>query len=172
MDGVFIGANENKIDTKGRLSIPAQYRRDLEADDAEWEAGKPARMVIVYGDARRNYLEVFKIGDLKRVHQQIARMPRGSRKRFELQKLYAHQAVMAVVDETGRIVLNQKLRDKVNITDKALVVGNGETFMIWDPVTYENDGLPGLLDEEDFDPNLDPSAYLDGADDDLGLTGL
>lgn len=172
MLGVFIGEHDNKIDAKGRLSIPAEFRRELEEADPKWESGKPARMVVVYGDERRNYLEVFSIADLQRVHAQIARLPRGSRKRFELQKLYAHQVVMATVDETGRIVLNQKLRNKLGLEDRALVVGNGETFMIWQPDTYNNDGMPGLLDDEDFDPALDPSTWLPGSDGDGPLMDL
>ncbi|KAF0675445.1 division/cell wall cluster transcriptional repressor MraZ [Profundibacterium mesophilum] len=162
MLGVFIGEHDNKIDAKGRLSIPAEFRRELEDADPKWESGKPARMVIVYGDERRNYLEVFSVADLQRVHAQIATLPRGSRKRAELQRLYAHQVVMATVDETGRIVLGSKLRGKLDLKDRALVVGNGETFMIWQPETYENDAMPGLMEEDDFDPTLDPSTWLPG----------
>lgn len=168
MFGVFIGEHDNKIDTKGRLSIPADFRRELEERDPKWEGGKNASMAIVYGDARRNYLEVFTVDDIKRVHAQIARLPRGSKKRFALQKLYGHQAMLTSVDETGRIVLPARLRDKLGLDGRALVVGNGETFMIWKPETYEGEGLGGLMDDEDYDPDLDPSAYLPG-DEDVGL---
>ena len=166
---VFIGTHENKVDTKGRVSIPAEFRRILEQGDPSWESGKNPTMVLVYGDARRDYIEVFSVADLKKIHRQIARMPRGSKKRAELQKLYGHQVAPAQVDETGRIVLTSKLRDKVGIADKALIVGNGESFMIWRPETYEADGLSNLHEDDDYDSAADPSVWLPADDDDDGV---
>ena len=40
-------------------------------------------------------------------------------------------------DSTGRIVLTEKLLKHAGITDKALFVGKGKTFQIWNPDTYE-----------------------------------
>lgn len=160
MFGVFIGEHDNKIDAKGRLSIPADFRRELEEGDPKWEPGQNASMVMVYGNHRRNYIEVFRITDLQRVFAEIRTMPRGSKKRRDLERLYFQQAAPATVDETGRIVLGARLREKLGLDGRALVVGNGETFMIWNPDTYETDGLAGLADEPDYDPDLDPSVYL------------
>lgn len=165
MFGVFIGEHENKIDSKYRLSIPADFRRELEEGDPKWEPGKNASMAIVYGDARRKHLEVFTLKDLMRVHLMIRKMPRGSAKRAALQRLYATQAITATLDETGRIVLPARVRDKLGLNGTATVVGNGETFEIWHPDTYaaEQDSL--LRVDDDFDPELDPSVYLPGDED-------
>nr|WP_245398740.1 division/cell wall cluster transcriptional repressor MraZ [Oceaniglobus trochenteri] len=92
-------------------------------------------------------------------------MPRGSAKRAALQKLYATQAVTATLDDTGRIVLSAKLREKLGIEGLAAVVGNGETFQIWKPETYAADTAALLHEDEDFDPELDPSVYLPGLED-------
>ena len=40
-------------------------------------------------------------------------------------------------DSTGRIVLTEKLLKHAGITDKALFVGKGRTFQIWNPDTYQ-----------------------------------
>ncbi|MBJ3762268.1 cell division/cell wall cluster transcriptional repressor MraZ [Maribius pontilimi] len=159
---MYIGLHENKIDSKGRLSVPADFRRLLEKNDPEWEEGKQARMVVVYGDERRDYLEVHSVKDLMDIHRQIQRMDRGSRKRAELQRLYAHQVQPVTLDDTGRIVLNATLRNKIGLTDTAIVVGNSDTFLIYKPETYENAALDHLRAEDDLDPNLDPSVYLGG----------
>jgi len=164
--GMYIGRYDNKIDSKGRLSIPADFRRLLEENDPKWEPGKNAQMVIVFGDHRRNYLEVYSINDLLGVHRQIRGMDPGSKKRAALQKLFAQQVHPATFDDTGRIVLPSYLRDKVGLSDKALVVGNSQTFMIWEPEAYANDDMSNLKEEDDYDPTLDPAVYLSG---DAGL---
>lgn len=160
MLGVFIGEHENKIDSKFRLSIPVDFRRELEEGDPKWEPGGKASMAIVYGDHRRDHAEVFTIRALMKVLAQIARMPRGSRNRAELQKLYAHQTVTPTLDETGRIVLPPKVREKLKLDGKAVVVGNLDTFLIYHPDIYEAGPSDSLAKTEDFDPDLDPSVYL------------
>ncbi|WP_108483437.1 division/cell wall cluster transcriptional repressor MraZ [Oceaniglobus ichthyenteri] len=165
MFDVFIGEHENKIDSKARLSIPADFRRVLEEGDPKWEPGKNATMVIVYGDHRRNYLEVFPVTDVMKLYKLISKMPRGSKKRDALQKLYASQSVTATLDETGRIVLSAKLRQKLGLDGAAAIVGYGDTFQIWKPETYAEDAAALLREDEDFDPDLDPSVYLPGDED-------
>ena len=161
-DGMYIGRYENKIDSKGRLSIPADFRRLLEQNDPEWEGGKFARAFVVFGDHRRDYLEVHSVIDMQSIHRQIQAMDRGSKKRGELQRLYAHQVQLVQLDTTGRIVLTAYLRDKIGLTDKALVLGDSDTFLVYKPETYETSKLDHLRDDDDMDPRLDPSVYLPG----------
>lgn len=161
-DGMYIGRYENKIDSKGRLSIPADFRRLLEQGDPEWNGGRYARAVVVFGDARRDYLEVHSVDDLREIHRQIQTMQRGSKKRAHLQRLYAHQVQPVQLDNTGRIVLSAYMREKIGLTETALVVGDSDTFLIYDPATYEKSSLDHLRDDDDFDPSLDPSVYLSG----------
>lgn len=163
MHGTFRGEDVHKVDSKGRVSIPAQFRRVIESGDPEWEPGKNPGLVIVYGDDRRNYLECFTMESIAEVDAKIRRMPRASQKRRALQRLYNGQAMPVTVDETGRLVLAKKLRDKIGLDAQATFVGNGDTFEIWNPETYDAD-LGPVADEEDFDPALDPSVYLDGED--------
>ncbi|WP_099827592.1 division/cell wall cluster transcriptional repressor MraZ [Oceaniglobus indicus] len=162
MYGVFIGEHDNKIDTKGRVSIPADFRRVIEEGDPKWEPGKNATMAIVYGDAKRNYLEVFPVADLLKVLKAVARMPRGSAKSQSLRELYAQKTLYATLDDTGRIVLSAKLREKLGLTDMAKVVGSVDTFEIWNPASYDTEGVTNLKAEDDFDPDLDASVWLAG----------
>ena len=55
----FRGESHHKVDTKGRVSIPAHFRRVLEASDPAWTDGLNPELVIVYGDHRRKYLECY-----------------------------------------------------------------------------------------------------------------
>ncbi|TYB87979.1 division/cell wall cluster transcriptional repressor MraZ [Oceaniovalibus sp. ACAM 378] len=162
MFGVFIGEHENKIDTKYRLSIPADFRHDVEEADPTWSSGRNASMFIVYGDERRRHLEVLTMKDMMSIHQMIAEMPRGSAKRADLQNFYGAKAVKATLDETGRIVVGPKPREKLGLKpgDLLYIIGKGQNFEIWQPEVYDAQHEAALLKDDDYDPNLDPSAWL------------
>lgn len=49
---MFRGESVHKVDSKGRVSIPANFRRVLEDNDPRWTAGGNPELVIVYGDHR------------------------------------------------------------------------------------------------------------------------
>ncbi|MCV6824764.1 MULTISPECIES: division/cell wall cluster transcriptional repressor MraZ [Halocynthiibacter] len=166
MARTFRGESVHKVDAKGRVSIPALFRRVLEAGDPDWQAGQAPRVVIVYGDYRRQQLECFTQEAIEEVDAQIAKLPRGSKRRQALQRLYSAQAFPTSVDETGRLVLPAKLRKKIGLQGEAYFVGNGDTFEIWSPETYEIMVDEGLEGDEDFDPDADPSIYLDGIGED------
>jgi MraZ protein len=145
------------VDSKGRVSIPASFRRVLEAGDPNWTDGLSPEFVIVYGDHRRKYLECYTMEAIEEVDEKIAALPRGSKERRLLERLFSGQSEPARVDETGRIVLTAKLRQKIGIGAEAFFIAAGDTFQIWKPETYEQEELSkteAWLDElpEDFDP--------------------
>ncbi|MGR3494346.1 division/cell wall cluster transcriptional repressor MraZ [Citreimonas sp.] len=163
----FRGEGTHKVDGKGRVSIPAGFRRVLEAGDPDWVEGKCPNFVIVYGDHRRKYLQCYTVEAIEEVDEQIASMPRGSQKRRVLEKLFSGQSVQSSVDESGRIVLPVKLRGKIDLSSEAYFIASGDTFEIWNPATYEAEEqarTEAFLDDlpDDFDPLmlLDPSVEV------------
>ncbi|OUS22137.1 transcriptional regulator MraZ [Litorivita pollutaquae] len=157
MGRIFRGESQHKVDGKGRVSIPASFRRVLEASDPNWTDGLNPEMVIVYGDHRRKFLEVYTIEAMDEVDAKITALKRGSRERKLLQNLFQAQAITTNVDETGRLVIPAKLRAKIGLDGEAMFVAAGDTFQIWNPETYEQEELAeteAFLDElpDDFDP--------------------
>jgi MraZ protein len=160
----FRGESNHKVDGKGRVSIPALFRRVLEAGDPNWTEGLNPELVIVYGDHRRKFLECYTMEAIAEVDAKIDGLPRGSVPRKMLERLFHGQSYPTSVDETGRIVLPAKLRTKIALEDEAFFIAAGDTFQIWKPETYETEELSrteAWLDElpEDFDPLI----YLDNA---------
>ena len=68
----FRGESHHKVDAKGRVSIPASFRRVIEAADPNWTDGLNPELVIVYGDHRRNYLECYTMEAIDEVDAKIA----------------------------------------------------------------------------------------------------
>jgi MraZ protein len=152
------------VDAKGRVSIPASFRRVLEAGDPDWTEGLHPNLVVVYGDHRRAYLECYTIDAITEVDSQIADLPRGSMERRMLERLFNGQSLATQVDETGRLVLPQKLREKIGLAGEAFFIATGDTFQIWKPETYtteEQAKTEAWL--EDFPDDFDPLVLLDRA---------
>ena len=160
----FRGEGRHKVDAKGRVSIPALFRRVIEAGDPDWKDGLRPQLVIVYGDHRRNFLECFTIEAIDEVDAKIARMPRGTPERRLLEKMVQGQSFPTEVDNDGRLVLPQKLRDKIGIETEAYFIASGDTFQIWKPETYEEEDeakTRALLEE--LPEEMDILALLDRA---------
>ena len=155
----FRGESDHKVDAKGRVSIPASFRRVIEAGDPDWSTGKLPRFILVYGGDTRNFLEGFPIEAMDEVDDKIARHPRGSAKRLALERLYSTQTVELTVDDTGRIVLPVKQREKIGLDGTAIFAATGDTFQIWEPKAYE--AHMAEQTQDGFDPDVDPSIYVD-----------
>ena len=160
----FRGESHHKVDSKGRVSIPASFRRVLEAGDPNWQPGGCPDLVIVYGDHRRKFLECYTMEAIDEVDAKIDALPRGSMQRKMLQRMFHGQSFPTNVDETGRLVLPAKLRNKIELEAEAFFIAAGDTFQIWKPETYETEELAQAdewLDEQGDD--FDPMEFLDGA---------
>ncbi len=163
MGRMFRGEGHHKVDTKGRVSIPASFRRVLEAADPNWQSGDNPELVIVYGDERRKFLEVYTIEAINEVDEKIAALPRGSMQRKMLHRMFHGQSFPTTVDETGRLVLPAKLRNKIELEKEAFFIAAGDTFQIWNPDVYEAEELAQSEKwMEELPEDFDPTEFLDG----------
>ena len=158
----FRGEGLHKVDAKGRVSIPALFRRVIESCDPNWSDRVQPELVIVYGDPRKKYLECYTIEAIEKVDHKIDDMPRGSQERRVLERLFHGLSFPTSVDETGRLVIPAKLRTKINIDKEAYFIGAGDTFQIWDPATYESDQSKAEVWLDSFPEDFDPLTFLDG----------
>lgn len=99
---------------------------------------------------------------IEEVDAKIDALPRGSMERKMLQRLFHGQSFPTTVDETGRLVLPAKLRQKIDIEKEAFFIAAGDTFQIWKPETYEEEELSKTEEWLDELPDdFDPLAFLD-----------
>ena len=135
----FRGESLHKVDAKGRVSVPAAFRRVLEEGDPDFSGSSCPNFVIVYGGVKGNCLEGYTISSMSKVDKLISKLPRFSKDREMLERFINTQSTYMQLDETGRIVLSQRLREKIDIRDEAIFAGMGEKFQIWEPKNYQND---------------------------------
>ena len=135
----FRGESLHKVDSKGRVSIPAQFRRVLEEGDPDFKAGLNPSCVLVHNQKSKKCLEGYSISSIREVDDLVSELPRYSREREILERMLNAQSSYAQIDENGRLVLSVKLRKLINIATEAIFIGMGDKFQIWEPNAYESD---------------------------------
>lgn len=156
----FRGSEDVKVDAKGRVSIPAKFRRVFESCDPDWQAGKRAQLIIVFGTRDWKHLQLYTIQAMDEIDEGISQMPRGSAERNLLENLYHGHAEEAEIDGDGRLVLPQKLRERIGLTDSAFFISAGDSLKVWTPENYadEEQRLESLV--PNFEPGADPLSLL------------
>ena len=157
----FRGEIENKVDAKGRVSIPADFRRIIEREDSSKEQGECASFTIVYGDDRLSCLKCYTERSIRELDACIDAMDRSSEKRKFLEFFFQTRSFRAQLDPSGRLVIPPKLRAKINLRSVANFAGRGDTFEIWNPDDYRanSEQLTGMFREGST--AKDPMSILD-----------
>jgi MraZ protein len=127
------------VDAKGRVSIPAPFRRVLEEGDPDWTPGAAPTLVVVYGRPKRLCLECFSIRAMEEIDDMVSALPRFSREREALERFLNTRSSYVQLDDTGRMVLSGKLREAIGLGDEAMFAGMGDKFQIWEPAEYAAD---------------------------------
>ncbi len=138
---MFRGNKTVKLDGKGRVSIPAQYRARL----LESSGGK----VVVSPDHLSACLNIYPLNEWENVEQQIGQLP--GRQQSTLRRYVIGRAQECEMDGNGRILLNQDLCQHANLSKEAVLAGVGFKMELWDEAAWSSVSRPEELSEEDLD---------------------
>ncbi|NKX43843.1 cell division/cell wall cluster transcriptional repressor MraZ [Roseicyclus persicicus] len=133
MEREFTGVSRNKVDGKGRVSIPVKFRRVLQNCDADYTPDSPIRLHITFGDPSKRFLECWSADAYARLLARISAMKSGSAQKRIMSYYYKTMSETVTLDDTGRLVLSQELRDKIALDEEAAFEGHGEKFHILSP---------------------------------------
>jgi MraZ protein len=126
---VFIGRHTNKIDRKGRVSVPKPFRDAL----AESPAG-----VYVFPSFKFPALEAAGEGFIKRFVDSLDDLDLFSDAQDDLAATVLANAHALAYDPEGRILLPKVLVDHAGLDGEAIFVGRGSRFQIWSPAQFES----------------------------------
>lgn len=156
----FRGESVHKVDAKGRVSIPAPFRRVLEEGDPDWTEGLHPNLVMIHGRDEMKCLECYSIAGMEELDDLVSNLPRFDEDRQYLEIVLSNNSSYAQVDENGRIVLSAKLRELIGATDEVVFSGLGEKFQIWRPATFA-EHKAAILRRRKEAPDRDPFVRLD-----------
>ena len=160
MRPAFRGKSDHKVDSKGRVSIPASFRVELRRGDPEWSENAPHRFILVLGEAEtRGYLEGYTIDMMARLERRIRKIANPDARENAIE-MFLTESTYLEVDPTGRIVLPKDLRDLIAAKDELVFQGRLDTFRISVPEVAERERAERRARMVKGDPDSDPIAAL------------
>ena len=126
---MFLSSYENKLDKKGRVSVPATFRSHL--------SSLGYNGFISYPSFNHSALEACSQDRIEKLSNTIDSLNPFEEKRDYFATSILSESVNLQFDTEGRVSITEKLLQHANIKNNILFVGLGKTFQIWEPKTFE-----------------------------------
>ena len=126
---MFISTYENKLDKKGRVSVPAPYRSHL--------SSLGYNGVVCYPSFTNSSIEFCPQDRLEKIADTIDTLNPFDENRDIFSTSILANSFQLNFDSEGRITLADKLLKHSGIKEKVLFVGQGKSFQMWEPSVFK-----------------------------------
>ena len=127
----FFGKIEAKVDEKGRLFIPSNFREQLE------KACEKDQIVIRKNDSG-NFLDVYPMSvwneELTKIESKLNLL---NPAHYQMYSQHTEEAALLDVDKMGRILLPKLLAKELCIENEVVITGTRSKITIWSKQKYE-----------------------------------
>lgn len=136
--GQFVGEFRHSIDDKGRLTIPSQWRPEVDSEENNFLAlpSLTEKSVTIYPPKM-----------IEQLNERLSQVSLGDRQGQRAIRRFMSKAHAFKCDKQGRINLNDKLIEHAELKKSVVVLGEVSKFMIYDEEFY--DRLMAYEDGED-----------------------
>lgn len=125
---LFLSTYVNKVDKKGRVSVPALWRTAL--------TGQAFNGIVVFPSFKYRALEASGIDWMADIANRLNDLDQFSEEYDDLRTILGDARQLAF-DTEGRVVLPPDLCEFAGITEEASLVGGGASFQIWSPAEHD-----------------------------------
>ena len=126
---MFLSTHENRLDKKGRVSVPASFRSYLS------NCGYSG--FVCYPSFNNFSIEACSQSRVEKLSEAIDSLNPFEEKRDVFATSVLADSVNLQFDTEGRVSIPQKLLRHAKIKEIMLFVGQGKTFQIWEPKLFE-----------------------------------
>ena len=126
---MFLSSYENKLDKKGRVSVPASFRSHL--------SSLGYNGFIAYPSFNHSALEACSQERIEKLSNTIDSLNPFEEKRDFFATSVLSESINLQFDSEGRVLVSEKLLDHAKIKNNILFVGLGKTFQIWEPNNFK-----------------------------------
>ena len=126
---MFLSTYENKLDKKGRVSVPASFRSYL--------SNLGYNGVICFQSFNNQSIEAWPQDRVEKISNSIDTLNPFEEKRDFFATSILSESINLQFDSEGRISLTSKLIKHAKIKQSMVFVGQGKTFQIWEPTIFE-----------------------------------
>lgn len=138
---MFRGSAPAKIDDKGRLKIPTEFRRILEESH-----GPEVFITSVVGRSATLY----PLAAWEEIERKLAEVPSSDRAKQRFLERVNYFGQQLRLDTQGRVVIPQILRERAEIVGEVVVSGRIEHLEVWNRERFDQKLLEEPFTEEDF----------------------
>ena len=126
---MFLSNYENKIDKKGRVSVPATFRSYINTLGYNG--------FISYPSFNHSALEACSQDRIEKLSSTIDSLNPFEEKRDYFATSVLSESESHQFDTEGRVSISEKLLNHAKIKNNVLFVGLGRTFQIWEPTNFD-----------------------------------
>ena len=126
----FLGTHTNRLDVKGRVSIPAPFRVALKDADGNTS-------LILRPSHKHNCIEGWSAAAFNTLAESMRHMPTFSDDQEDLALALYGEVTQLEPDREGRIVLPDELVMHANLKDSVRFIGLSAHFQMWEPEAAE-----------------------------------
>ena len=116
----YVGSHEHTLDAKGRVSVPAEFRR-----------GVGEQFMLTRGHEGCLYL--YPMETWNRLHEQMTGFEYGVRDSRRYLRMLLDDAKQVTVDDHGRVMVPRNLRELAKLEGDVLFCGVLNHIEIWNP---------------------------------------
>lgn len=125
---MFRGATLVNLDSKGRLAVPTRYRELLLAESQ-------GQMVCTI-DLHQPCLLLYTLPEWEIIEKKLARLSSMNPAERRVQRLLLGHASECQMDNAGRLLLANTLRQHASLSKEVMLVGQFNKFELWDEQTW------------------------------------
>ena len=126
---MFLSTYENRLDKKGRVSVPASFRSHL--------SNLGYNGVICYPSFNNQSIEAWPQDRIEKISNTIDTLNPFEEKKDYFATSILSESINLQFDSEGRILLTPKLIKHAKIKSSMVFVGQGKIFQIWAPEIFE-----------------------------------
>lgn len=126
---LFLSTYTNKVDKKGRVSVPASFRAAL--------GDQLSQGIVVFCSGQHSCLEGFDCAKMEEISERLDAFDLFSDDQDDLATTVFGESVQLLFDAEGRVTLPLELMEAAHIVDSATFVGLGRKFQIWSPEQFK-----------------------------------
>ena len=129
MNGLFLSTFINKIDKKGRVSVPATFRAALSQQEFQG--------FVAFRSLKLEAVEGFGMDRIEKLSKKFDEMDIFSQEHADWSASIFADAQQLSFDKEGRVVLSEAMIEHACLHQEVAFVGRGATFQIWEPKRFK-----------------------------------
>jgi len=139
---MFRGSHITRVDDKGRLKLPAEFKRQIDE-----EYGGQFYATSADGETA----EIHPMREWEEFEKKLAAVPRSNPAKQKLLQWLNYFGQTVEMDAQGRVLLPQLLREKLNLMAEVVVFGNENHLRVMNRESYDGKLNAGPMKASDWD---------------------